>query len=162
MGMSESLDIKQIRDYLNAQTGKMVHRVIASLQYIGEEVVNQIRNSDISYWDDHTGNLRSSIGYIVSLDGQPIGMSGFEQVEGPQAEGAPADGGDKGEQYARHIATLYPQGISLIVVAGMEYASYVENIKSRTVLAQGEIVAKKMVSEMIQKLDKRYGKNDTD
>ena len=72
MGVEVQMDIKAIRDYLMKESEKHLHRVIAMLHEVGLDVVNQIRDSLISNWDDQTGNLRSSIGYIISLDGEPI------------------------------------------------------------------------------------------
>lgn len=156
MGIASNIDIRGIRDYLDKEVQKNVHRVIASLQYVGETVVNEIRTSHISEWTDQTGNLRSSIGYIIALDGQPITMSGFPKVDGPRRNETTVDGSQEGRSYAQNLCSLYPQGIALIVVAGMEYAAYVEAMKNKTVLAQGEIEAKQLVAEMIGRLNRTF------
>ena len=156
--MTSNIDIKQIRDYLDKETRKNIQRVIASLQYVGETVVNEIRTSHISDWNDQTGNLRSSIGYILAVDGQPMNMSGFERVDGPDRDKTTKDGSESGKSYAQSLCSLYPKGIALIVVAGMEYAAYVEAMENKVVLAQGEMEARKMVAEMIQELNSRYSK----
>ena len=156
--MTSDIDIKQIRDYLDKETRKNIQRVIASLQYVGETVVNEIRTSHISDWNDQTGNLRSSIGYILAVDGQPLNMSGFEKVDGPDRDKTTEDGSESGKSYAQSLCSLYPKGIALIVVAGMEYAAYVEAMENKVVLAQGEIEARKRVNEMIQKLNSKYSK----
>lgn len=158
MGVTSDIDIKQIRDYLDKETRKNIQRVIASLQYVGETVVNEIRTSHISDWNDQTGNLRSSIGYILAVDGQPLNMSGFEKVDGPDRDKTTEDGSESGKSYAQSLCSLYPKGIALIVVAGMEYAAYVEAMENKVVLAQGEIEARKRVNEMIQKLNSKYSK----
>ena len=149
--------MNEIRAYLQREVQRNVQRVIATLQYIGEKVVNQIRTSDISEWTDQTGNLRSSIGYIVAVDGSPVGSSKFERVDGPKRDTTEEDGSAMGRQYAESLCALYPKGIALIVVAGMEYASYVEAMENKVVLAQAEIEAQKMALDMIQKLNSRYG-----
>lgn len=156
MGVTSNIDIKQIRDYLDKETRKNIQRVVASLQYVGETVVNEIRTSHISDWNDQTGNLRSSIGYILAVDGQPLNMSGFDRVDGPDRDKTTEDGSASGRSYAQNLCSLYPRGIALIVVAGMEYAAYVEAMENKVVLAQGEIEARKLVSEMIQRLNSRY------
>ena len=158
MGVTANIDIRQIRDQLEREVRKNIHRVIASLQYVGETVVNEIRTSHISDWNDRTGNLRSSVGYILSVDGQPMNMSGFERVDGPDREKSTEDGSESGRAYAQSLCSLYPKGIALIVVAGMEYAAYVEAMENKVVLAQGEIEARKLVSEMLQELNSRYSK----
>lgn len=152
MGIKADIDIKAIKEQMYREVQKNIHRVIVSLQMVGEQVVNEIRTSHISDWTDRTGNLRSSVGYIVALDGQPINMSGFQRVDGPDRDKTSEDGSEKGRQYAQSLVEQFPKGIALIVVAGMEYASYVEAMENKTVLAQGELVAKQLVATMIQQL----------
>ena len=147
--------IEQIRAFLMKEAERNVQKVVAMLNYVGEQVVNQIRTSDISNWIDRTGNLRSSIGYIVTIDGEVVKTSSFEPVNGPDRTGEDADGSAEGRGYANRIAGLYSKGIALIVVAGMEYASYVEKLENKVVLAQGEIEAQKLVAQMIEKLNAR-------
>lgn len=155
--MTTSVD--DIQRYLEQETRKHIHRVIATLQYVGEQVVNGIRDGSMSNWNDQTGNLRSSIGYIVAIDGVPEHESSFDQVGGPNRpeKSADANGGERGLAYARQLASLHPKGISLIVVAGMEYASYVEAMDNKAVLAQGEIEARKLIREMIAELNRNKG-----
>ena len=153
--------IEMIRDALRKEAEKHVQKVVALLTYVGEEVVNQIRNGDISSWIDRTGNLRSSIGYIITIDGETVKSSSFATVKGPDApqhiEGEKTDysalnGSSEGRIYANRLASLYDKGIALIVVAGMEYASYVEKLENKVVLAQGEIEARKLVTKMVEQL----------
>lgn len=162
MGIECKMDMRQIRDYLNKEAQKHLQRTITMLQYVGETVVNDIRTSHISNWIDQTGNLRSSIGYIITMDGKPISTSKFEKVLGPEAEKEgyteTVDGTQAGRAYAQSLASIYPNGIALIVVAGMEYASYVEKRDNKTVLAQGEIEAKNLVEQMIRELNSKVNK----
>ena len=148
----------EIRRELEAQIQTNIYRIIASLQYVGETIVNEIRTSHISEWTDRTGNLRSSIGYIVALNGEPINMSAFEVVDGPDRGEATENGSQIGRDYAQSLITQFPKGIVLIVVAGMEYAAYVEAMENKTVLAQGEIEAKTLVNDMIQQLNQKFSK----
>ncbi len=94
--------------------------VLRKLQYAGEEFVNASR-SNSTYLDD-TGNLRSSIGYIILLNGKVIDIS-FKKQSG-------SSDGDLGKlqgmTVASEIASQYPTGYALIGVAGMEYAASVE------------------------------------
>ena len=156
MGISVKMTpgVDEIQRFLEKEVGKNVQRLIKSLQYVGEQVVNGIRDGSMSNWNDRTGNLRSSIGYIVSVDGVPQNISGFEQVDGPQRE--EGFNANQSRNYAQTLASLYPRGIALIVVAGMEYASYVEAMENKTVLAQGEIEARTLIEEMIRELNSRY------
>jgi hypothetical protein len=159
MGIEVHMDMREIRAMLEREAQKHIQRTIALLQYVGETVVNQIRTGQISNWIDRTGNLRSSIGYVITLDGQPIETGGFKIVAGPEriekGAGLVLNGASEGEEYARQLAMIYSKGIALIVVAGMEYASYVEKRDNKTVLAQGEIEAEKLVTDMIRQLNSK-------
>lgn len=155
MGIEAKIDMREIRDILNRESQKHIHRVIALLQNVGETTVNEIRASHISNWNDQSGNLRSSTGYIITMDGKPIQMGKFEKVVGPKPDPDEPDGTQEGRNYAMQLASLYPNGIALIVVAGMEYASYVEKRDNKTVLAQGEIEARRLVDQMIRELNSK-------
>lgn len=109
-------------------------------------------------YENITGNLRSSIGYVVSKDGKIIDEGGFAKIYGRGAnmqkvsflaKGKPvsfiakgksgdgSEGSKQGIEYAREIASQYPKGLVLVVVAGMEYASFV-NTKGFDVLDTAE------------------------
>ena len=160
MGIESDINIQALRSALEREVQKNVHRVVASLQYIGEQVVNGIRDESLSAWVDQTGNLRSSVGYVIAIDGQPLNMYGFQKVDGPKRGSKEDPGYDSAapRAYAQGLCSLYPKGIALIVVAGMEYAAYVEAMENKTVLAQGELEARRLVSEMITELDRRYSR----
>ena len=93
-----------------------VNQEIAVLERIGEKFVNDAKTRG-QYMDD-TGNLRSSIGFIIAWDGKVI-----KQV----FNGKEPDGRDSGFIYAETIMKDYPKGLVLIGVAGMEYAAAVES-----------------------------------
>lgn len=153
MGLEVKMDLAELRNSLQREVQRSQARVISLLEYVGQEVVNKIRTSAISNWIDQTGNLRSSIGYIITLDGQPVSRGKFPAVRGPERTKETADGSSIGIHYALSLASLFPKGIALIIVAGMEYASYVEKRDNKTVLAQGEIEAQKLISKMLAELN---------
>lgn len=72
-------------------------------------------------YKDQTGNLTSSIGYAIVVDGAIVDEYGFRSYQ-PTA----TDGANKGLEYARQIASTFPEGIVVVVSAGMDYAAYVE------------------------------------
>lgn len=82
-------------------------------------------------YNDQTGNLRSSIGYRIYKDGVPVEDGGFQGGYG-------AEGGAKGEAGAKSALNLYslPQGYekgwTIVIVAGMSYASAVESGHRKT------------------------------
>lgn len=93
------------------------HRIMLSeISAVGLKFVTDARN--IITYDDQTGNLRSSIGYIIVYNGQVV-KEDFSQSGGPIGQ-------QEGRQYAEYVGSLHNTGYALITVAGMEYASFVE------------------------------------
>lgn len=117
---------------------------INALNYVGLQCVTEARKS--GKYTDRTGNLRSSIGYAVLENGKPIRKSGFEKVN---ATADKAQG--KGEALITRLASTYKDGLVLIVVAGMNYAAYVE-ARGYNVLNSAETLAKTLVPEMLKQL----------
>ena len=91
------------------------YKTLIGLRYIGERFVNKARSNNT--YRDQTGNLRSSIGYVILKDGQIVEQN---FLTGKNI------GIEKGKQFAKKLSDLYPKGFVLVGVAGMEYARYVE------------------------------------
>ena len=120
-------------------------KIVESLCRIGEEVVTLAKLIPPERgFTDRTGNLRSSIGYVVCKDGQPINIA-FEAVKGGHV------GVNTGQRLALNIAKQYAEGYTLIVVAGMDYAVYVES-KGRDVLTSAETEAGKLLERELRNL----------
>ena len=118
---------------------------IRILQNLGEQCVTHARTIPAETgFTDRTGNLRSSIGYVIFQNGEPI-VSNFEQVK----EGS--EGMKSGENVATNAAKRHPEGLCLVVVAGMNYAVYVES-KGRDVLTSAETLAKRELPRMLNDL----------
>lgn len=119
--------------------------VIEALAYAGEYAVAGIRSGSMSNWIDRTGNLRSSVGYSISYKGQIVVQSGFEIV----SEGA--NGQATGKQLSQDLAQRYSQyPFALIIVAGMNYAVYVEAIESKSVLAGGQLWIENNIGRIVE------------
>jgi pyrimidine deaminase RibD-like protein len=126
------------------EKARRVHQaLIANLIYVGEEAVKEARQHH--RYKDQTGNLRSSVGYVVVVDGEIVSESSFEQVS------TGAEGSQEGRNYAERIAKQHPQGIALVVVAGMNYAKYVAG-RGYDVLQSAELLSKKLVPQMLEQL----------
>ena len=128
--------------------------ILMQLRVLGEKCVNHARQIDKTIgFEDQTGNLRSSLGYVIYLNGKPVGEN-FEKVRGGN------EGLEKGKKLAKEIAGDYPRGFLLVVVAGMEYAVYVE-ANNRDVLTSAEHLAEKKLPEMLKQIDdkikRKYG-----
>lgn len=124
-------------------------KIFIHLAAAGEMFVKYARN--LHTYDDHSGNLRSSIGYIIVRDGENI-MENFEKSE----RGADKSTGlGKGRQLAKSIALTYPSGYVLIGVAGMQYAAAVE-AKGYDVVAGACMQAEIYLKKSIQSVFKQY------
>lgn len=133
----------EIDRYIAWRVEAIKKALVYNLCAVGEQVLNAARLTN-SY-KDQTGNLRSSIGYVVAVDGEIVQMSSFDTVK----EGR--EGSRGGKEYAMQLVRDFPHGIVLIVVAGMNYASYV-SAKGYDVLDSSELLADKLVPQMLQQL----------
>lgn len=105
----------------------------------------RIRNrSAKESWIDHTGNLRSSIGFAVYEQGSKYMESAFSQVL------SGTDGSVKGKKMINDLAKEYSRVYALVVVAGMEYAGEVEALESKDVLASTKIWATSIVDQRVK------------
>lgn len=112
-------------------------RLVRYLKSVGEECVAEAVSS--GNYTDRTGNLRSSIGFVVAEDGAVVEEGGFYSLGGPE-------GPDAGRAKALNLVQG-TGGIVLVVVAGMEYAQYVAD-KGFNVLDSAEILARQLLTEI--------------
>lgn len=132
----------EINSYIERKLDILTSLLIRNFSYVGEQVLNAARSS--KEYKDQTGNLRSSIGYVVAVDGKVAEVSSFEVVKQGQR------GAKTGADYAKELVRKHPRGIVLIVCAGMKYAAYV-NAK-RDVVDSAELLADKLVPIMLKQL----------
>lgn len=155
--MSITLDPKTeqlVAEELRKATENTRKVILRNLQMAGEQAVNVARSvvtaggyaGSGTPYTVQTGNLTSSVGYCITEDGRIVQMSSFDVVQ-EGAEGAAA-----GKQLVQQIAQEFPQGYALILVAGMHYASYVQELHHRDVLASATLVAEKLVNELKTKI----------
>lgn len=133
----------EVDRYLEEQVERIEKQIIYNLSYVGEQCLNEGRSTN-SY-KDQTGNLRSSIGYVIVKDGNIITTSSFATVN------AGHEGTKVGTAYARQLSREFPKGIVLIVVAGMNYAAYV-SAKGYNVLDSAELLAEQLVPKLMKQL----------
>ncbi|MFV0536836.1 MAG: hypothetical protein ACK5M3_05610 [Dysgonomonas sp.] len=118
--------------------------IVNTLKYVGEMCVNEARsNGD---YIDQTGNLRSSIGYVILKDG----VIASENVKASSRGSDKSTGTREAKQFINELAAKFDKGIVLIVVAGMNYASLVET--RRNVLSSARLLAKRETPRMMQEL----------
>lgn len=142
--------MEQVHAYLEAEAARIQMLALRALSYLGEQCVKAARDRapELS-WIDRTGNLRSSIGYIVTHRGNIVQYSDFRQV----MQGS--EGTKTGKDFATEIAKRFRNEYVLVVVAGMNYAEYVEAMDNKDVLSTPELFAKKELPGMIEKLKRQ-------
>lgn len=110
------------------------------LQYMGEELTRYAREQH--NYTDQTGNLTNSIGYAVVRNGKIVNYGG---------EIKSGDGAAEGLKMAQKMAANASRSFSLLIVAGMNYAAYVE-AKGYNVILPAELKAKADLPAYMQKL----------
>lgn len=143
MPIRQITPMSEIDRYTEQRLRGLEQAVIRTLAYCGELCLNVARSTN-SY-KDQTGNLRSSIGYVVAVDGRIVNQSSFETVK------KGGDGSKQGAAFAKQLVRRFPKGICLIVVAGMEYAAHVKN-RGYDVLDSSELTADRIVPYMLKQL----------
>jgi len=122
---------------INRFTVSIEQRIIWTLAMVGENFVNDARTTRT--YKDQTGNLRSSIGYIIARDGNII----QENIEGK------AEGKAQAKKVADEVLRENKKGFVLICVAGMEYAAAVES-KGYDVITGSVPAAKSLLKSKIK------------
>lgn len=139
--------MSEINAAIQAEIERANMLTIRALSLLGEMCVIEAKDRpQESSWYDQSGNLRSSIGYVIVRDGKIVAYSEFTQVK----QGS--DGVKEGKELAKELAKKYTSGYALIVVAGMNYAELVEAMESKNVLASAELFARQEIPKMMAKL----------
>lgn len=116
--------------------------IMCRLQDIGEEAINTARTS--RRYLDQTGNLTSSIGYVILRRGSIVNKAGFDKVKKGD------EGVRQGESLALSLASDFQHDYTLIVVAGMDYAAYIE-AKGLGGMTAAEMQAKAEIEKFVNK-----------
>jgi hypothetical protein len=145
MAITPNFTRADVQKRFDAFLDQIERQQIKRLQKLGEMCVNHARSIPKEQgFEDQTGNLRSSIGYMVFVDGVAI-HSFYNQIK----EGS--TGIKAGEALAKEIGGKHQQGVCLVVTAGMNYALHVES-RGRDVLTGAEHLAEKELPKMLEKL----------
>lgn len=129
----------EIDKYLEQEIARREKAIINAVNYVGVTCINEARRGGA--YHDRTGNLRNSIGYVLVVNGKIQDESNFDATEG----------GLTGKAKIQELAARYPEGIVLIVVAGMNYATHVEAM-NLNVLTSAELLAEQMVPQLLKQL----------
>lgn len=126
-------DIDKVMSNVRMEAEKLM---ISAFKRAGHLAVEKIKQTKT--YKDVTHRLTSSIGYGVVWNGELVEEGGFGGGEG----------GEKGRSYLHSFASGVPYG--LIIVAGMEYALYVER-KGYVVLDGGTLDIGKDIEDYLAK-----------
>lgn len=141
MAIKANFTRADVQRRFDAFLSEIERQQIKRLQMLGEMCVNEARTK--GNYQDQTGNLRSSIGYAVFVDGMALHTM-FNQI-GDGSEGVKA-----GEALAQKVGSAH-KGICLVVTAGMNYSLYVE-AKGLNVITSAEHLAERELPKMLDKL----------
>lgn len=146
MGVTANFTKDDVRKRFDAFLDEIEKKQIARLQRLGEMCLIEARTN--KGYMMQTGALLSSTGYEVFVDGVAI-HSQFDVASGADGEAA-TKGVKLGQSIAEKIGKE-TKGVALVVVAGMNYAAYVE-AKGYNVLSSAEHLAERELPRMLEKL----------
>jgi hypothetical protein len=131
-----------IRKMMLERKQVILDAITQRLQFVGEKFVIAARNNRT--YKDVTGNLRSSIGYVILYNGKQLS----DNFQGT------ASGVVFAKKAVAEIRQKYPIGFVLIVVAGMDYAAAVE-AKGFDVISTSSIEAKNDLKKALKNLNEK-------
>lgn len=140
MGVKPTFKMADIKAQLAAAVRRIDRAIFLMLSYLGEQAVKIAREK--GDYRDVTGNLRSSIGYVIAKNGKVM-KANFERnliktdPTKRRRNNYGKDGVAEGERFARSLVAGFGSGWVLIVVAGMAYAAKVES-RGRDVLTSAK------------------------
>lgn len=136
---------RHFQEWMRAKVDERMQAAIEMLDRAGLEATREMRTG--RRYTDRTGNLRSSTGYAVVMDGRIVRGGHFTAVTPKGAEGKKT-----GEDLVREAAHEIGHGsLALVLVAGMKYAYYVERM-GLNVTDSGVQVARQEVDAMAREL----------
>lgn len=119
-GLTPLWDEKGTERWFDIFIDRTEEKTFQLLSRAGEVFVKYAR--DHGGYRDQTGNLRSSIGYVIVCDNEVL----TENFESSDKGTDRSTGLGKARQLAAQVGSSHPTGWALICVAGMTYAATVE------------------------------------
>jgi len=157
VGLRARFSSKDIEKLFAEKLAMIEAAILSRFKRIGERFVNNAR--DNGNYVDQTGNLRSSIGYVILHNGTQIheNLKAYPASGKKTANKSKKAGSQKAKQMLDEVRKNYPRGFVLIVVAGMEYAAAVES-KGKDVLTASSITAEQELREAMTDIGKKITK----
>lgn len=135
MALTPKFSNNEIRNYMQGQLDLIEDEMIRVLRNVGYKAINIARER--GSYTDRTANLRNSVGFLIKKDDLVIDSS-FNNAYG--------------KEFAMRVSTG-SKGIVLFVVAGMNYASYVQS-KGYDVLASAQLEAEVILEDLLTQLER--------
>ena len=146
MGIRCTTSSGEMDAFLKRAARHIKERMLMALTKLGEECVVKIRDRGPSEsWIDHTGNLRSSVGYSVYDYGVKYMQSSFNAVL------SGTKGRSEGMRMVEELSKEYSNVFALVVIAAMDYADRVEALDNKDVLETTRIWAQSVVEEKLNR-----------
>lgn len=139
MGLVPKFTMADVHAQIQRKLELIDKETLACFQRLGDKCVTKAK--DDRGYQDQTGNLKNSIGYVIIHNGVIV-----DSALGRWAPGSIS------QQVVDEHKSKYPTGWVLIVVAGMNYASYVEARHNKVVLSTAELFAESEMPRMMKEL----------
>ncbi len=134
--------MSEIDKYLEEAEEEILQAVEDAIVEAVKEAIDEARANGA--YQDQTGNLRSSIGGAVGRNGEVRWVSDFNMVLGG------AEGAVKGRALAESVIASHPEAdFCATLVAGEDYAIYVQALHGLDVLASGEALLRELLETTI-------------
>jgi len=142
-------DKAQLNAFILGQSKVIEKALLYRLEYLVTQLQNHAKQN--AGYKDQTANLKSSIGGVVVKDGKAISYKGFvKESVSIGLEGSSGIG--TGISFINSLLGQISNGYGIIVVAGMEYASFVENHHNLNVLKKTELIMPIKMTEAMNRL----------
>jgi hypothetical protein len=155
MGITPQFTVADVKERCDKFVEVVEEEQVKLMSYLGEKCLIEARN--FHGYTDQTGALTSSMGYVILKDGVAIKEFFGSPREGSEKKGrtTPQIGLERGQEFAKSLTDLYREdlakGLILIVLAGMNYAIYVES-KGFNVLSSAQHLAEQELPRMLKDL----------
>lgn len=124
ISVEANFNMKSIHDYMERQAEQRINEVVDFMRAKGVEYTTMARNKTLATnkYNNITFNLVSSVGFAITRNGAVV-ESYFPLLE------TGTEGKAKGEALSARVASELggTNNIVLVLVAGEDYASYVQN-----------------------------------
>lgn len=142
MGIKARFTKADINRLMKQKVAAIERVILNRLILIGEQFVKNARENHT--YLDQTGNLTSSISYIVLNNGKTVSKN----LEGT------AKGIESAKSLISELSVRFQTGYVLIVVAGMDYAAAVES-RGKDVLTASSIIAKNELKKAVKDIKRK-------